>query len=119
MNPSLNIAPTWVASHHHAAYLGKDAFSLDTGLLDERLDSLLLDLQAGTEKVRNVWEMWEDLDDERSWSIMDKPNTAPPPGSPSGKMMPPQAQPGSDQHIKTEHIPTVTMDEVMSAFSEL
>lgn len=58
----------------------------DSVKLDQRLDSLLLDLQAGTEQVKSIWQKWHDPDEDGPMGLLDKPQTAPPPASPSEKM---------------------------------
>lgn len=55
----------------------------DSTKLKRQLESLALDLQTGTEQVRNIWHIWHDSCHDYSESLLDKPQTAPPPGSPT------------------------------------
>lgn len=55
----------------------------DSTRLNRQLESLAHDLQAGSEQVRNIWDMWHDSCHDYSESLLDKPQTAPPPGSPA------------------------------------
>lgn len=62
-----------------------DAQMFDSLTLHQRLGSLLLDLQTGSDQVQSVWEMWHDPDSDCPLALVDKPQTAPPPGSPTVK----------------------------------
>ena len=58
----------------------------DSVKLNQRLDSLLLDLQTGNEQLKSIWQVWHDPEDDQPTVLLDKPQTAPPPASPSEKM---------------------------------
>jgi len=74
-------------SHHvpHAGLVSEPQF-FDPVKLKQRLDSLLLDLQTGNEQMKSIWQSWHDPEEDRPTGLLDKPQTAPPPASPSEKM---------------------------------
>ena len=55
----------------------------DSTRLNQQLESLALELQAGSEQVRNIWDIWHDSCQDYCESLLDKPQTAPPPASPT------------------------------------
>lgn len=72
--------------HVPSAGLVPEPQFFDSVKLGQRLDSLLLDLQTGNEQMKSIWQIWHDPEDDRPTSLLDKPQTAPPPASPSEKM---------------------------------
>ena len=56
---------------------------IDSTRLNQELESLALELQAGSEQVRNIWDIWHDSCQDYCESLLDKPQTAPPPASPT------------------------------------
>ena len=79
---------------------------MDSCALKQRLGSLLIDLQAGGEQVRSVWDVWHNSEDAEhdSFVMLDKPQTAPPPASPSENTFESQARPEDLEKAQGEAI---------------
>lgn len=92
-----------------------DCASLDTNKLQQRLGNLLFEM-ASSSGSSSGWMKTQNEAGDTPLALMDKPQTAPPPGSPSGLMV---VAPTMHLSPPTPDLFPLDLDGITAAFSNL